>query len=246
MRLFSAELLKLRKRRGLVWSTLALVLGPVLLAYSISAVLHAVDAERYDPAGGAENFTNGADLLALFGLIAAIIVGVGAGVGDLSAGVFRELVVTGRNRLALFAIRIPGGLAFLLPIAAAAFGVVVAASFAFAGSGPTPDAGMIVRQAGFLLLELGFAFITAVGVSSLMSSRGLAIGLLLGWHLAAAPLLLATGKLDSFLPNSALDRLQPSLEGGPGISVATAFAILLVWTAAAVAAGAWRTATREA
>lgn len=245
-RLFSAELLKYRKRRGLLWSTLALIVGPVLLAYSITAVLHLVNPDRYAAAGGAENFSNGAELMALFGLIAAIIAGVSAGVGDLSAGVFRELVVTGRDRLVLFAVRIPGGLALLLPILTLAFGLVVAASFAFAGSEPTPGAGLIGRQAGFLVLEIAFAFVTAVGVSSLMSSRGLAIGLLLGWHLAAAHLLLATGKLDSFLPNSALDRLQPGLNGGPSISVITAVAILVVWTAATVAAGAWRTATREA
>lgn len=245
-RLFSAELLKHRKRRGLVLSTLALIIGPVLVGYAITISLHAANPEKYGPAGGLANFNNSIDVMSLLGLVAAIIVGVMAGTGDLSAGVFRDLVVTGRSRLALFFVRIPGGLALLLPIAAVAFSLAAAAAFAFAGSGAAPGGGLVVRQGGFLLLHLGFAFVTAVGVSSLMSSRGLSIGLLLGWHLAIAELLYATGKLDWFLPNAALDRLQPAVEGGPDISVGTAFVILLVWTTATLAAGAWRTASREA
>jgi hypothetical protein len=245
-RLFGAELLKLRKRRGLVWATLALVVGPVLLAYAVTLTLHAVDPAKYGPAGGRENFNSSIDVISLLGLVAAVIVGVTAGAGDLSAGVFRELVVTGRSRLALFGVRLPGGLAFLLPIAAVAFALAAVAATAFAGSEPAPGAGLIARQGGFLLLLLGFSFVTALGVASVLGSRGIAIGLLLGWHLAAAPILLSTGKLDFLLPNAALDRLQPALENGPAISAAAAAAILALWAAAAIAAGAWRTATREA
>lgn len=245
-RLLSAEFLKLRKRRGLVLSTFALIIGPVLVGYAITVALHAANPEKYGPAGGSENFNNSIDVVSLLGLVAAIIVGVTAGAGDLSAGIFRDLVVTGRSRLALFCVRIPGGLGLLLPIATVSFGFAVAAAYAFAGGDPTPSAGLIARQGAFLFLYLGFAFVTAVGVSSLMSSRGLSIGLLLGWHLAVAQLLYSTGRLNSFLPNSALDRLQPALESGPDISVATAAVILLVWTAATLAAGAWRTMNREA
>ncbi len=39
-----------------------------------------------------------------FGPLAAILIGTEAGAGDISAGVFRDLVVTGRSRLALFAV----------------------------------------------------------------------------------------------------------------------------------------------
>ncbi len=39
------------------------------------------------------------------------MIGIDAGAGDLSAGVFRDLVVTGRSRLALFASRVPAALA---------------------------------------------------------------------------------------------------------------------------------------
>ena len=245
-RLFGAELLKLRKRRGLVWATLALVVGPVLVAYAITAILHAVDPDKYGPAGGVENFNSSIDVIGLLGLVAAVIVGVTAGAADLSAGVFRELVVTGRSRLALFGVRVPGGLAFLLPIGAVAFGLAVVAATVFAGSEPAPGAGLIARQGGFLLLLLGFSFLTSLGVASMLGSRGIAIGLLLGWRLAAAPILLSTGKLDVVLPNAALDRFQPALENGPALSVAAAASLLVLWAAATLAAGAWRTATREA
>ena len=46
-----------------------------------------------------------------FGPLAAILIGVEAGAGDASAGVFRDLVATGRSRLALFASRVPAALA---------------------------------------------------------------------------------------------------------------------------------------
>jgi hypothetical protein len=245
-RLFGAELLKLRKRRGLVWATLALVVGPVLLAYAITVALHAVDPDKHGPAGGVENFNSSIDVIGLLGLVAAVIVGVTVGAGDLSAGVFRELVVTGRSRLSLFAVRLPGGLAFLLPVATVAFVLAVGAATVFAGSEPVPGAGLVARQGGFLLLLLGFSFATALGVASVLGSRGIAIGLLLGWHLAAAPILLSTGKLDAVLPNAALDRLQPALENSPALSVPAAAAILALWAAAALGDGAWRTATREA
>jgi hypothetical protein len=245
-RLFGAELLKLRRRRGLVWATFALVVGPVLLAYAVTVALHAVDPDEYGPAGGVENFNSSIEVVGLLGLVAAVIVGVTAGAADLSAGVFRELVVTGRSRLALFGIRLPGGLAFLLPIAAVAFALAAIAATVFAGSEPAPGADLIARQGGFLLLQLGFSFVTALGIASVLGSRGIAVGLLLGWHLAAAPILLSTGKLDAVLPNAALDRLQPALESGPSLSVAAAAGILAVWTAATVGGGAWRTVTREA
>src|SRR5438552_14078673 len=50
--------------------------------------------------------------------VAAVLIGATAGAGDLG-GFFRNLVVTGRPRWSLFAARVPGGLALLLPMTAA-------------------------------------------------------------------------------------------------------------------------------
>jgi hypothetical protein len=57
-----------------------------------------------------------------------VIIGAVAGAGDLEADVYRDLVVTGRSRLALYASRIPGGLAFLLPFVVTAYALAAVAA----------------------------------------------------------------------------------------------------------------------
>ena len=61
------------------------------------------------------------NLMAEFGFIVAAALGAAAGTTDLTDGVFRHLVITGRSRLALYLARIPAGLAILLPLVAVAF-----------------------------------------------------------------------------------------------------------------------------
>jgi hypothetical protein len=55
------------------------------------------------------------------GFIVAVTVGAAAGTTDLTDGMFRHLVITGRSRVALYLARIPAGLAILLPVVALAF-----------------------------------------------------------------------------------------------------------------------------
>ena len=52
-RLASAELLKLRRRRGLVAITALLTIAPMIVGYSILTYLHATDPSAHAPAGGA-------------------------------------------------------------------------------------------------------------------------------------------------------------------------------------------------
>ena len=89
------------------------------------------------------------------------------------------------------------------------------------------------------------AFLLALGVSSLLDSRATSIGVLLAWQLAVAPVLLQTGKLDPVLLGAALKRLEPST-GSASISLMTAILLIVVWTIVPLAAGAWRTRTRDA
>ena len=248
MNLVRAELLKLRKRRGLVAASAVLTIGPVVVGYTVLALLHAANPEKYDPAGGIDNFTGSLELMTQIGVVAAILVGATAGAGDRGAGVFRELVVTGRSRFALFAARIPGGLVFLLPLVALGFAVASIAAVGLTGDGQPPVAGRtIVEAAGWVGLGTVVAYLLALGMSSAFGSRGTAIGILLGWQLAAAPILLASGRLDNFLPNAALQVLNPAEEAQlVTTSVTTAIAILVVWTLVPLAAGAWRTRTSDA
>ena len=66
--------------------------------------------------------------LPTFGFIVAAAVGCTAGSRDLTEGMFRHLVVTGRSRLALYLARIPAGLAIVVPLVAIGYTVVCAVS----------------------------------------------------------------------------------------------------------------------
>lgn len=243
-RLVGAELLKLRRRRALVVASLALIVAPMLVSILALAALHAANPGKYGPAGGMDNLRGALELLTRIGAVAAVLVGVNAGGGDLAAGVFRELAVTGRSRLALFAARIPGGLAFLLPLVAVAFAIAATAAVALAGSEQPPGAGLLLEYAGWLALVTTLAFLLSLGVSSLLGSQVTAIGILLAWQLAAAPLLLQTGRLDTVLLGAALERLEPGA-GSDSISLSTTLVLILAWTLVPLAAGAWRTQTRD-
>src|SRR5439155_7775412 len=52
-----AELLKVRKRRGLVAFSAILTVGVVTVAYAVMAILHAANPGRYGPAGGISNLS---------------------------------------------------------------------------------------------------------------------------------------------------------------------------------------------
>jgi hypothetical protein len=248
MKLIRAELLKLRKRRGLVAAAAVLTIAPVAIGYTVLSILHASNPEKYDPAGGIDNFTGSIELMTQIGVVAAILIGATAGAGDRGAGVFRELVVTGRSRLALFAARVPGGLALLLPLVAVSFAIAAVAAVTLTGDDQSPVAGATIAEtAAWVGLAMVTAYALALGVSSGFGSRGTAIGILLGWQLAAAPILLASGKLDAVLPNAALLALQPAEDAElVTTSVPTAIAILVLWTLVPLAAGAWRTRTADA
>ena len=252
-RLVGAEFLKLRKRRGLVLSTLALTVVPMIIAYTVLLILQAADAAKHGPAGGLVNFSGSMDMLSQLGVVAAILVGSTLGAGDLGSGVFRELVVTGRSRLALFSARVPAGLGLVFAVVGAGFAVTATASTVFAGSSEVPGAGLLVSSAAWLGLVTGLALVLALGVSSILGSRGTTIGILLGWQLIAMPLLLQIGALGSLrigLLEAATDRLEPArlFEGGTTVpmSLAAGLAVIAAWIVVPLAAGAWRTCTRDA
>jgi hypothetical protein len=252
-RLASAEFLKLRKRRGLVFSTLVLTVVPMIVAYTVLAVLHAANAAKHGPAGGAGNFSDSLNVLGDLSVVAAILVGATLGTGDLGAGVFRELVVTGRSRLALFAARVPAGLGLLLPFVGVGFVVSAAAATVLSGSIDGPSSTLIAESLGWLVLTTSASLLLALGASSLIGSRGTSIGVLLGWILVASPLLVQIGSLGVLregILRAATQRFEPAaiLGGGPQVpmSLAAAAAVVLAWTILSLGLGAWRTSTRDA
>jgi hypothetical protein len=254
-RLVNAELLKLRRRRGLVSAALALTVLPMFVAYTVVLALDG-------PAGGMKNFAGSMSVLSLMSVVAAILVGATVGTGDTGAGVFRELVVTGRSRLALFASRVPAGLAFLLPIVGLAFTITATAATVFAGSLQVhghsvvdyraPSGAVLAQSAGWLALVTTLSFALALGISSLLGSRGTSIGILLGWWLVVTPVLMnleLLGSVRNGLAIVAVERLTPAaLRDGPAapMSLLAAAGVLTAWMAVPLALGAWRTCTRDA
>jgi hypothetical protein len=252
-RLVNAEVLKLRKRRGLVLATFALTILPMIVAYIVLGILHATEPAKHGPAGGLENFSGSMYMLTQLGVVAAILLGATAGAGDLRSGVFRELVVTGRPRLALFAARVPAGLGFAVAAVWAGFAVTAVASTVLAGSLDAPGVGLLVESAAWLAIVVGLALVLALGVSSAVGSRGTTIGVLVGWQLVLMPFLLqmkTLGSLRELLPVAATERVAPSalFDGGVTVpmSLSAAIAVIAAWAILSLAVGAWRTSTRDA
>jgi hypothetical protein len=124
-RMVGARFTELRKRRGLMLMVLGVTIGIPTVFMAIRLILHAAAPHTYGPAGGYDAFVGMvAGVLYLFGFIVAATLGATAGSIDLTEGMFRHHVITGRSRIALYLARIPAGLALILPAVAAGFAVV--------------------------------------------------------------------------------------------------------------------------
>jgi ABC-type transport system involved in multi-copper enzyme maturation permease subunit len=254
LRMVDADLLKLRKKRGMLVWALVLALLPVVVLFTVKAIQHSSTPAKYGPAGGTAGFTDGLRLLsAFFGPLAAILIGVEAGVGDSSAGVFRDLVVTGRSRLALFASRVPAALAVCWSVMIAGYLLVMLGTYAFSSNLPTPDGALILNGLGFTLLATGVLCVVAVGFASLTNSKPAAITALIGWQLVASPLIASISSLGSArdaVLSQALVHFSPVRFGDRAASVTmsagVALIVLAAWLGVFLALGAWRTRTMDA
>jgi ABC-type transport system involved in multi-copper enzyme maturation permease subunit len=254
VRMATAELLRLRKNRALVAWMVLMTTGAVTALYLIGQGFHWNDPAHNGPAGGAENLRHGLLVISFVGSVAASILGSTVGTSDLGSGVLRDLIVTGKSRFALFGSRLPGMLLFWVPLVVVAYAVAVAFDFAFAGNLPTPGLTAIAKDGLWVLLVTCIALTASMGIASLIGSRGISIGVLLGWQLAVTPLVLnisALGVTRELLLTAATDRVRPfSGDGGGGgalhVSLAAAILVLVGWVVVPLIAGGWRTATRDA
>jgi hypothetical protein len=118
---------ELRKRRGLMITLALVTIGIPTVYLVIRLLLHAFSPNTYGPAGGYDTYTAMVSgVLYIFGFIVAATLGATAGSVDLTEGMFRHLVVTGRSRLALYLARIPAGLSIIVPLVAVGFTIVCA------------------------------------------------------------------------------------------------------------------------
>lgn len=250
--LVKVDLLKLRKRRGLFWWSLILSVGSMIAYTCVKVILHANDPIRNGPAGGVSSYARAMDVLCLTAVVAGALIGATAGTGDRSAGVLRDLVATGRSRTALSVARIPAMLAMLLPMLIAAYLVGTAACYAFASGLATPTASQVAWYGVFIVTSGGLASVVTMGLAELTGSRGIAIGVLLGYFLAGERLIFnisALGDARAGLAGLAVDRLRPLLTPGDGyqldISLVTATVVIATWLLAFSVAGSWREQTRD-
>jgi len=126
-RMIATRFMELRKRRGLMMALILVNIGIPTVFLAVRLLVHAIDPKTYGPAGGYNIYTAlSAGVLYVFGFIVAATLGCTAGSVDLTEGMFRHLVVTGRSRLALYLARIPAGLAIVVPMVAAGFAIVCA------------------------------------------------------------------------------------------------------------------------
>jgi hypothetical protein len=245
--LIGSEFLKLRKKRSLIaWSSL-LTVGGVVVVFVWSAIDHASNP-AHAPAGGLGGYRDLLDTVGLFiAPLAAVLIGAEAGAGDLASGVFRDLVVTGRSRRALFAVRAPGALMVTLPLVALAYGLGVVGTFALAGGTATPDAATVLEGLGWVLLTNGIVCVVAVGLASLTGSRPATITALVGFQLVASPILLRTSSLGSArtaLLDSAALHLSPVTMNQAMLvpeSLGVALLVMAIWVGGWLTLGAWRT-----
>ncbi|MGA8296744.1 MAG: hypothetical protein WB770_06855 [Acidimicrobiales bacterium] len=121
MAMIRTKRLELRKRRGMMIVVGLLTIGLPVLFLGLRLLFHAIDPKSYGPAGSPGVFQSLIDPTAEFGFIIAATVGATLGATDLSEGVFRQLVITGRSRVALYLARVPAGLTILIPLIAIGF-----------------------------------------------------------------------------------------------------------------------------
>jgi hypothetical protein len=251
--MFGAELLKLRRNRPLMAFASLLSVVVVALFFGYDAIQHASDPSAHGPAGGIDGFQRTARVLGFFfGALVAALIGTEAGTADLSSGVFRDLVATGRSRIALFAVRTPAAIVLTLAFTGAAFALGAVLSFVFAGGLPTPAASTIIDSALWVMLGNTVVCAMAVGLGSMTGSRGVTLTGVIGWQTVATQLLLQATSLGSVrggLLDAALANIAPihvGLGSEVSMSAGAAAMVAAAWFAIPTAAGAWRTRVRDA
>ncbi|HWD96706.1 MAG TPA: hypothetical protein VG246_09825 [Acidimicrobiales bacterium] len=125
--MITTRIMELRRRKGLMAAMIVVNIGVPTIFLLVRLIAHAVVPKSYGPAGGYDIFSNlVAGVMYVFGFIVAATLGCTAGSVDLSEGMFRHLVITGRSRVALYFARIPAGLALIVPLVAVGFTIVCA------------------------------------------------------------------------------------------------------------------------
>jgi hypothetical protein len=257
--MIAADILKLRRHLPTMVTAALLSAGIAILYFAFTGARH------HGNLAGPQTLSNGAALMGIyFGAFAAILIGAEAGTTDLDSGVFRDLVATGRSRIALFLVRIPAAIAVALAFTLSGFAVSVAAAYAYHGSAPAPSSGLALKFAAWVALATIVQTTLATSIASLTGSRPVTLTAVIGWNTIATGILyLASflGPVRDLVLLIGLGDLFPGQQVGtrahPGSSIAlnnfklpmptaTAGLVILAWAVIPAAVSAWRTRTRDA
>ena len=245
-RLVRAEVLKLRRRNALIATTAVLTVLAVAIYYAIMIVLHATDPSGHAAAGGLGGFDNAMGVLSMSAAIAGVLVGATAGGADIEAGVFRDLAATGRSRTALFAARLPGAWAIVVPFVLGAVALSALLAGVLDGPGATIATVDVLSSGGSALAGGMLLSAATVGLAAVAGARGMVIGWALAFQLGLSPILAQIeplGAARQAIPQVAVARLagpQPD-----GMLLGTAVLVIFAWAACTLGAGLWRTRTQE-
>jgi hypothetical protein len=240
--LIRMELLKLRRRRGLMAIALLIAVGSVGVVFTVTAIRHGANPQHVGPAGGIKNFENATDFLGMIAVVIAALIGATAGAGDAELGVLRDSLATGRSRVTMFGSRAVAAVIATVAIMTAALTVVTACSIALAGSAHVPSLSEIVQRDAAVLGFAASGAIVCTGIATFARSRGpvmvsvIAFGVLISQFLLNVSFL---GDIRDLLPLASFQRMAGDAISGLSCSLPVAIAVAAGWAAAGALAGGW-------
>ena len=204
--LIASDVLKPRRRRGMLAISLLLTAGLMAVAFVVMAIQHGGNPARYGPAGGLGNFKEDIEVISLAALVIGTIIGATSGTQDIESGVFRDLAATGRSRMALFASRVAGAWAVVLPISPSPAGSPPSGASRSPARWPprAPARSPPASPPSWPPEHSAPRSRSACPRSS--ASRGPVIGIMLAFYLAVQNLLLAMGFLGGCARSSSTGR----------------------------------------
>ena len=232
--MLATEIRRIVGRRGSYWSA-------IFVGFATVVIVLIVRLTQSGDAGGTE-LLDAADPMSVPATLMAVIVGALAGSYDTSQGTMRYLVMTGVPRRRLYATRVLGTAISTLLCCLPAVVLMIVAAYTLRHSAfndPTLSDDLAAMWA-YVANPLVFALVS-VAVGSLLHSNGAAIGVSLGLSLGGAILagLVAnyvSEEFASYLLPAATD-IAAQLDRHQNISLAAAFAAVVIWLAAFLGAG---------
>lgn len=235
--LIAADLLKLRRRRGLWLTTLLLPAGLVVLitVLSLAGVVDGDGGEIF-----VEDFAYATTLLAT---VLAVLVGARLGSEERATGTLRYQLLTGTSRARLYVAKIGALTVACLALTTVAIVCITVGSVLVpAGASDATGAGDVLEAFWAVFLQAFVYGALAFGVGALMGSTGPAIATALVLSLIGVNLLAALTLIDDWFRHLVLslgiDRLTfDDSDPEDRVSIGAAVVMVVAWAGGALLAG---------